>query len=544
MAKAKPVPELGQYTQAMNRQQAGFYRRWKNAWARGEALDIEGYTGYVRCYAINDISYDQSVEDRLNELLHLSDNYGMDIFYEWIYGCYIHLKQYDKALEILQSQLQLGLRQETLVSNIWSLKLVTDDQINGRELLSMYGPQVTKFGRQHLDKIADYLNLMLTTYETEHNINLIEEWSKNSHSWRNPRDPESSPISYSYRDNSATQSFIKEITRLAENVVREEGNLPHVGEGWLSETELYNHIRVALPDFEVKQHFSPTWLGRQHLDIFVPALNIALEYQGIQHDEPIAYFGGQEAFEKNQERDRRKKRLCTKHGVHIVFVRPGYDLPEVLAEIQEHAPHEINFEESSDMAVGVSSQGIKDNFEDNLLQIDASTEAPEPPKYEYQLPEGFYVEPLKLDPDYKVSPKTVKRHNSLANEISSAYKQRNSDPDAIDKVILLCKEQIELSVEMAHYQYQDRLERRDWCLEQADASSNDAERKQHYLETAENNMKMRRNHYGYRRIINIYERQHRFEDALRIAVKANSEHWDPIGYWDKIIVRLLAQMGK
>ena len=35
---------------SLNRQQAGFYRRWQNAWKRDEALDIEGHIDYVRRY--------------------------------------------------------------------------------------------------------------------------------------------------------------------------------------------------------------------------------------------------------------------------------------------------------------------------------------------------------------------------------------------------------------------------------------------------------------------------------------------------------------
>ena len=36
----------------------------------------------------------------------------------------------------------------------------------------------------------------------------------------------------------------------------------------------------------------------------------AIEFDGIQHFEPIEYFGGQDAFINQQERDQRKADYC------------------------------------------------------------------------------------------------------------------------------------------------------------------------------------------------------------------------------------------
>jgi hypothetical protein len=73
--------------------------------------------------------------------------------------------------------------------------------------------------------------------------------------------------------------------------------------------------------------------GRQHLDIFVPAVNAAIEYQGEQHDRPVEFFGGAEAHALTAERDQRKAALCITHGVRLIYVRKGYDLSAVLSEI-------------------------------------------------------------------------------------------------------------------------------------------------------------------------------------------------------------------
>ena len=57
------------------------------------------------------------------------------------------------------------------------------------------------------------------------------------------------------------------------------------------------------------------------LDVYIEQVRVAIEYQGAQHDLPIAYFGGVEGFQKTQERDARKLRLCKKHGVALIYVR-------------------------------------------------------------------------------------------------------------------------------------------------------------------------------------------------------------------------------
>lgn len=123
-------------------------------------------------------------------------------------------------------------------------------------------------------------------------------------------------------------------TRRAENALREDEGLPRVGEGWIAETKLYYDLKAACPDIDVRQHARTKWLGLQHLDIFMPTLNIAFEYQGPQRDGPVAFFGGEAAFKEVQRRDARKRRLCKTHGVELIEVRPAYDLQELLERIR------------------------------------------------------------------------------------------------------------------------------------------------------------------------------------------------------------------
>lgn len=114
--------------------------------------------------------------------------------------------------------------------------------------------------------------------------------------------------------------------RDAENDVREQLGVPRIGEGWVSETQLYKLVAHMFSDYEVIREASPDWLGNQRLDIFIPSLNIAIEYQGEQHFKPIELFGGTEGLRRTRERDKRKKRLCQENKVKLVFFKYNENL--------------------------------------------------------------------------------------------------------------------------------------------------------------------------------------------------------------------------
>lgn len=85
---------------------------------------------------------------------------------------------------------------------------------------------------------------------------------------------------------------------------------------WKHERILYGLVKEVYPDAIYQYHSK--WLGMQSIDIFIPQLSIGIEYQGIQHYEPIDFFGGEEGFLKRQELDNRKRELCLKNNVRLI----------------------------------------------------------------------------------------------------------------------------------------------------------------------------------------------------------------------------------
>ena len=169
-----------------------------------------------------------------------------------------------------------------------------------------------------MELVAQFLDIQLAALEKNESRNLLADWAQSAH--QSPYSVFNGTTSMRYANiplysitlRDDLEKFVLSQTREAENSVREEMNLPRVGEGWIGETELFYALLNALPDTEVVQHARPKWLGRQHLDVFIPAYSVAFEYQGLQHDQPVEFFGGQEAFEQTQKRDAEKKRKCRK----------------------------------------------------------------------------------------------------------------------------------------------------------------------------------------------------------------------------------------
>lgn len=68
------------------------------------------------------------------------------------------------------------------------------------------------------------------------------------------------------------------------------------------------------------------------IDIFIPSLNLCIEYDGKQHFEPIEYFGGLQTFEKVKLNDSIKTEFCasSKIGLLRLSQKPGKELNDQL----------------------------------------------------------------------------------------------------------------------------------------------------------------------------------------------------------------------
>lgn len=127
------------------------------------------------------------------------------------------------------------------------------------------------------------------------------------------------------KGRSINQKLIHELT---ENRVRLKLGVKPVGKAWVKETLLFNIITGLLQGKEVIHHYRANWLEGLELDIYVPELKLGVEYQGEQHYRAFTHWGGEEAFQRTQERDKKKKKLCRKEKVDLVY----FNFKEAISE--------------------------------------------------------------------------------------------------------------------------------------------------------------------------------------------------------------------
>ena len=88
------------------------------------------------------------------------------------------------------------------------------------------------------------------------------------------------------------------------------------------ESKLEKSMRDALDENKItyiekcnSKHFK--WLGKQHLDFYLPDYNIAIECQGIQHFKEHKFFSN--TLEGRKKLDKKKFNLCKENGINVIY---------------------------------------------------------------------------------------------------------------------------------------------------------------------------------------------------------------------------------
>lgn len=90
-----------------------------------------------------------------------------------------------------------------------------------------------------------------------------------------------------------------------------------------SSLELYFSEFCELNDieFEAQKSFEGCFYkGDLRFDYYLPKYNTLIEIQGKQHYEPVDKFGGTEAFEEGQIRDKIKQDWCKDNNVNLIYI--------------------------------------------------------------------------------------------------------------------------------------------------------------------------------------------------------------------------------
>lgn len=111
-------------------------------------------------------------------------------------------------------------------------------------------------------------------------------------------------------------SRLKNNYRSLENHIRKEKGFDEVG-SYVMEKHLLNMVIDEFPVYTIISEHSPKWLDGQRFDIFIKELNVAIEYNGIQHFQSIDFFGGKEGLERTQFLDKVKREKAALNGVKV-----------------------------------------------------------------------------------------------------------------------------------------------------------------------------------------------------------------------------------
>lgn len=95
---------------------------------------------------------------------------------------------------------------------------------------------------------------------------------------------------------------------------------------WKSEELMYECVKKVFKGKKVIHQYRPYYLRQMSYDVFVCGKNLAFEYQGKQHFEPIEIFGGEENFLKQQKRDELKKELSKKNNIKLIYINYWEDI--------------------------------------------------------------------------------------------------------------------------------------------------------------------------------------------------------------------------
>lgn len=199
---------------------------------------------------------------------------------------------------------------------------------------------LSSFGKQLSDDIGDYMCAKLDEEYKKNGENFIFKFSKIKH-W-DVQVPTTIDISKKGGNLDAgllvklNNDKLKKFVRDSENEWRLNHNLPKIGEGWIGETYLFEQLKNTFTNQLVLMHAKTKFLGKQHYDVYFPEYKIACEYQGEQHFKPVEYFGGQQAFDNGQIRDRRKKAISTRNNVKLIYVMPNYNIIELVTQIAKY----------------------------------------------------------------------------------------------------------------------------------------------------------------------------------------------------------------
>lgn len=125
-----------------------------------------------------------------------------------------------------------------------------------------------------------------------------------------------------YNLNLYSEKTNKEV----EKELRNFFGFPPIGTNGVSEKILYKSISYLFTNYKAMNKYRGPELEGLEIDIFIPELKLAIEYQGQQHYKAMPHLGGEAGLEKRVANDERKKRLCKALNYSLIEIDYNDDI--------------------------------------------------------------------------------------------------------------------------------------------------------------------------------------------------------------------------
>lgn len=87
------------------------------------------------------------------------------------------------------------------------------------------------------------------------------------------------------------------------------------------EKQVEEYLKENLIPYKAQHTFNGCrYKKKLPFDFYLPTLNVAIEYDGIQHFEPVEVFGGKESFELQVIKDNIKNIYCKDKGIKLIRI--------------------------------------------------------------------------------------------------------------------------------------------------------------------------------------------------------------------------------
>ena len=86
------------------------------------------------------------------------------------------------------------------------------------------------------------------------------------------------------------------------------------------EYKVANYLDSMGYEYISQYSFTDSEISRKRFDFYIPSVDTCIEYDGIQHFEPVFNFGGEDNFSYTKKNDEEKNEFCKKHNINLIRI--------------------------------------------------------------------------------------------------------------------------------------------------------------------------------------------------------------------------------